>query len=146
MNAPAHRSAIAVMIDVASIAALWAAGGTFASIATALKLPLSGSQVREVVLASHDLVKCLDAHHETRSFLLADKAVEWACAPAATGTTAGYRIGIDTMLKLAARFNPLAWGDAGSAGPGKQDARRAAVTADVTLSPAEAYARLAKYM
>ena len=138
----APGSAGAVIAHIDRIATLWAAGHTFDGIVAALKLPATGNQLRKVVFDNPDLVIRLDEYHEMRAQSLVEHAAELAYAAAATGEPAGYRIAIDTMMKLSAKLDPGAWGDGKKVEVTGAGGDPVAAKADITLSPSDAYARM----
>lgn len=134
----ARRQAVLDRLD--EILELYSSGHSFEQIVPLLKMTESSHFVRHVV--------CTYAHKEyaraakDRAHALVEKAVDVARQSIAIGDAAGYRVAVDTFLKVASKMAPEEYGD--KARIEHTGADGGPMQAEVTLTAAEAYERLIK--
>ena len=144
-NTPAPEPAPAVPLPdpvvavIDRIVAHWAAGKTFVQIVETLKIPMTGPELRTVIMRDAELRARLNAEHGIRAHTMIDKVVEWCEEAAMQGN---HKVAIDTYLKLAARLSPSEHSDVSKVELTGKNGGPLQVKADLTLSPADAYERM----
>lgn len=126
------------------IVELWADGHSFNEINKLLELGLERGVLRRVCIRDDDLSAMLQMNTDLRAHSLAEQSLEWAKEATMLGESSGYKVGIDTYMKTAARLLPKDYADVTKtelSGPG---GKPLVIKADLTISPADAYERMVK--
>jgi hypothetical protein len=89
-------------------------GESFETIASTLKFPITGSQLRVLLKTMPETADTFSTLREERAHRLFDLSVEMSLQAGNTGDLAGLKIAIDTNLKIASKLNAGHYGDKSS--------------------------------
>jgi hypothetical protein len=138
--APATTDPVVAVFD--RIVALWAGGQPFADIVYTLQLPMTGSQLRKYISEREELREEILRHTQLRAQSIGEEIHLAAKTAIAVGD---FGVGIKTLAMLAEQLDPETWGKktpkieiVGAGGGAVQ------LTADVKLTPSEAYEKMVR--
>lgn len=82
-------------------------GESFQSIADSLPFKVTGWRLRQILMESDETRETYANANILRSHNLVESALDFGRAAATLGTESGYKVAIDTQLKIAARLNSV---------------------------------------
>ena len=118
-------------------------GESFQAIADTLPFNVPGWKLRQILMESEETRETYANANILRSHNLVESALDFGRAAAAQGDAAGYKVAIDTNLKVAAKLN-AAYNDKASLELTGRNGGALEIKADLTLTAEQAYERLIK--
>lgn len=116
-------------------------GESFQVIADTLPFKVAGWKLRQVLMESDETRETYANANILRSHNLIEGALDFGRAAAAIGTESGYKVAIDTQLKIAAKLN-AAYNEKASLELTGKNGGALEIKADLTLTAEQAYERL----
>ena len=118
-------------------------GESFQAIADSMPFKISGWKLRSILMDNELTRETYANANVLRSHNLIEAALDYGRAAAAQGDAAGYKVAIDTNLKIAGKINP-AYNDKSSLELTGKNGGAIEVKADLSLTAEQAYERLIK--
>jgi hypothetical protein len=122
----------------------YARGESLQTIGASLPTPIQGARLRTILINTDETHAAYANAYVERSHQLVEEALELGKKAGKLGDAAGYKVNVDVNMKVAAKINPQAYGEASKVELTGRGGGPLEVKADVTLTPAEAYERLVK--
>jgi hypothetical protein len=119
-------------------------GESFYRIANSLPFPIKGWRMRDILMNSEETRETYENAAILRSHHFIERAIDFGRDSAQLGDASGYRVAIDTHLKVAAKINPREYGDTSKVELTGKNGRALEIKADLTLTAEQAYERLIK--
>lgn len=118
-------------------------GESFQSIADSMPFKVAGWKLRQVLMECDETRETYANANILRSHNLVEASLDFGRQAAAIGTEQGFKVAIDTQLKIAAKLN-AAYNDKASLELTGKDGGALEIKADLTLTAEQAYERLIK--
>lgn len=118
-------------------------GESFQAIADSLKFKVAGWKLRQVLMESEETRETYANANILRSHNLVEASLDFGRQAAAIGTEQGFKVAIDTQLKIAAKLN-AAYSDKASLELTGKNGGAVEIKADISLTAEQAYERLIK--
>lgn len=118
-------------------------GESFQAIADTLPFKVPGWKLRQILMESDETRPTYENANILRSHNLVEAALDFGRAAAAQGDAAGFKVAIDTNLRVAAKLN-AAYNDKASLELTGKNGGALEIKADLTLTAEQAYERLIK--
>lgn len=143
----AQRAALKTVAEhVASRAAelidRYVQGESMDSLAATLPVKVSGWSLRNLLAENPETALAYKSANLNRAHALVERSLELAQKAGELGEAAGYRVAVDTYIKVAGKLAPEVYGEKQRVELTGADGGAIETKADVTLSPADAYERL----
>lgn len=139
-----HGKAKAALADRwDQVFALWAQCRSFRQIVEELGMQHeTAASLRAKIASDPALIARMKPYGQFRAHALSEQAVEWGFEAAAIGDASGLKVAIDMAMKTAARVLPEVYGDTKKVELANPKGETFRLKADVSLTPADAYARM----
>ena len=118
-------------------------GESFQAIADSLKFKVAGWKLRQVLMECDETRETYANANILRSHNLVEASLDYGRRAAAIGTEQGFKVAIDTQLKIAAKLNH-AYSDKASLELTGKNGGAVEIKADISLTAEQAYERLIK--
>ena len=118
-------------------------GESFQAIADSLDFKVAAWKLRQVLLESDETRETYANANILRSHNLIEASLDYGRQAAAIGTESGFKVAIDTNMKVAAKLN-AAYSDKASLELTGKDGGALEIKADISLTAEQAYERLIK--
>ena len=119
-------------------------GESFDAIAKSLPFPCTGASIHYILRFAEETAALYASALDMRADFLAEQAIDYAKKAAQCGDPSGYKVAIDTNLKMAAKLNAKRWGDTSKLELTGKDGGALEIKADLSLTAEQAYERLIK--
>jgi hypothetical protein len=119
-------------------------GESFQAIADTLDFKVAGWKLRAILMEHETTKETYAKIGALRAHNLVDAAIDYGRSAAAIGDAAGFRVAVDTNLKVAAKLNVMDYGDKSKLELTGKNGGAIEVKADLTLTAEQAYERMVK--
>jgi len=119
-------------------------GESFQAIADTLDFTVAGWKLRQILMEHESTRDTFAKIGSLRAHNLVDAAIDYGRRAASIGDAAGFRVAVDTNLKVAAKLNVLDYGDKSKLELTGKNGGAIEVKADLTLTAEQAYERMVK--
>lgn len=117
-------------------------GESFQAIADTLDFKVAGWKLRAILMEHETTKETYAKIGALRAHNLVDAAIDYGRSAAAIGDAAGFRVAVDTNLKVAAKLNVMDYGDKSKLELTGKNGGAIEVKADLTLTAEQAYDKM----